>query len=62
MADRMPVSFRLSSEAKSLLEQLASRDGIDQVDVLNILLRERAREVGIVAKKEEQDDESPVKT
>jgi hypothetical protein len=42
-----PTSFRLSEKALSLLGKLAERDGIDKTDVLEILIRNRARELNM---------------
>ena len=37
------TSFRLSPEARRLLDLLASRDGITKTAVLELLIREKAR-------------------
>jgi len=42
-----PTSFRLSEKVLALLAKLAERDGINKSDVLEILIRKQAREVGI---------------
>jgi len=55
VADTPPVSFRLSEDGRSILQQLAERDGIDRIDVIEQLLRKEARAVGIVpASKQEK--------
>jgi hypothetical protein len=45
--DKQPTSFRLTENALTLLAALAKREGIDKTDVLEILIRERARGLGI---------------
>ena len=41
------MSFRLSPRARALLLELAKRWGVSQKDVLELLLRERAKQEGI---------------
>lgn len=43
MENKQPTSFRLSSEAKALLADLATRLGISQASVLEMAIRELAR-------------------
>ena len=47
MAEKTPTSFRLTEEAQILLAKLAERSGIDRTAVIETLIRERARELGI---------------
>ena len=41
------VSFRFTAAAKTLLEQIAAGEGIGQTDLLELLIRERARQLNI---------------
>jgi hypothetical protein len=41
------TSFALSEEAKRLLSEIASRNGISQAAVLELLIREKAKAEGI---------------
>lgn len=52
--EKIATSFRLSEEALRLLKRLAEADAIDRTDVLEILIREKARARGI-ATPEERD-------
>lgn len=50
------MSFRLSARARALLLELAKRWGVSQKDVIELLLRERAKQEGITV-----DEEAPQK-
>lgn len=47
MEKALPSSYRLSKEARRLLEILAQKLGISQTSVLEILLREKAKQEGV---------------
>lgn len=53
MAEKPTRSFRLTEEAQTLLSKLAERDGINDTAELEVLIREKARERGILPQKPE---------
>ena len=44
VSDKQSTSFRLSAEARKLLEKMAAEDGVSQTAVLELLIRQAARE------------------
>lgn len=50
MDDKQTTSFRLTREARALLRELAKRHGLRSASMLEILIREKARDLGVVVK------------
>jgi hypothetical protein len=42
-----PTSFRLSTDGRRLLDQLASRLGVSRTAILELLIREKAKQEGV---------------
>jgi hypothetical protein len=42
-----PVSFRLSPEGRRLLNELSRRLGVSRTSILELLIRQKAKEEGI---------------
>ena len=51
--DKFPTSFRLSRLAMTLLARIAACDGIDKTDVIESLIRQRAKALGLAVNEEE---------
>jgi len=49
---KTPTSFRLSDDARDLLQQLSEKTGISQVAVLEILIREKAKKDGLTVRRD----------
>lgn len=47
MADKVPISYRITAEGHALLCKIAEADGISQSAVLELLIRARAKQDGL---------------
>jgi predicted transcriptional regulator len=47
--EKRSTTFRLSEEARALLEQIAARNGISQTAVMELAIRQYARQAAIEA-------------
>jgi hypothetical protein len=54
----VPTSFRLSDEARRLLGEIARMQGIGVTQVLEWVIREKARELGIPLRGYENGDQA----
>lgn len=48
--DKQTTSFRLTREARALLREVAKLYGLRSTSMLEILIREKARELGVALK------------